>query len=108
MPTRRHRRTGARDGHISAQLQRALLKEVHALSAVVDPADRVRAVNDFFAQLDAEMEPFAEVRLEAVAELRALGLSYDAVAESTGMSKARAAQLSRMARGVGGRRDGAG
>lgn len=32
---------------------------------------------DFFAQLDAEMEPFAEVRLEAVSELRALGLPYD-------------------------------
>lgn len=101
MPTRRHRRTGARDGRISAELQRALLAEVHDLGQIVDPAERVRAVNDFFAQLDAEMEPFAEVRLEAVSELRALGLSYDRLAAETGMSKARAAQLARMARAGG-------
>lgn len=68
------------------------------MGAVADPSERVRAVNDFFAQIDAEMEPFAQVRLEAVAELRAEGLSYDRLAEATGMSKARAAQLSQMAR----------
>ena len=74
------------------------MKEAHALGAVVDPADRVRAVNDFFAQLDAELEQFADVRFEAVTQLRAEGLSYDRIAEATGLSKARVAQLVRAAR----------
>jgi len=33
---------------------------------MVEAVDRIQAVNDFFAQLDLELEQFADVRLEAV------------------------------------------
>jgi hypothetical protein len=93
MPSLRHNRAGAREGTISAELQAALLSESHALGGVVDPVDRIKAVNDFFAQLDFELEAVGDVRLEAVGELRAQGWSYDRIAAATELSKARVAQL---------------
>ena len=78
---------------ISVDLQTALMKESRDLGALVDAVARVQAVNDFFAQLDLELEQFADVRLEAISELRAQGWSYDRIAEATNLSKARVAQL---------------
>lgn len=93
MPSLRHNRAGARDGIISAELQAALLNEAHQLANVVDPVDRIQAINDFFAQLDFELEQFGDTRLDAITELRTQGLSYDRIAEATNLSKARVAQL---------------
>lgn len=93
MPSRRQNRAGAREGVISDDLERALLNEVHQLGGLVSAVDRIKAVNDFFAQLDLELEQFADVRLEAVTELRAQDWSYDRIAEATHLSKARVAQL---------------
>ncbi|KQX74497.1 helix-turn-helix domain-containing protein [Aeromicrobium sp. Root472D3] len=93
MPSRRQNRAGARDGVISAELEATLLKDAHALRSMVEAVDRIQAVNDFFAQLDLELEQFADVRLEAVRELRSQGWSYDRIARETGLSKARVAQL---------------
>lgn len=101
MPSRRHNRSGAREGSISAELEAALLSESHQLGSIVDPVERVRAINDFFAQLDLELEPFGDTRLEAVSELRSAKWSYDRIAEATGLSKARVAQLSKAARRPG-------
>ncbi|VXB04093.1 conserved exported hypothetical protein [Aeromicrobium sp. 9AM] len=98
MPSRRHNRAGARDGIISAELQAALLRECHQLGSIVEAVERVQALNDFFAQLDFELEQFADVRLDAVAELRGRGWSYDRIASETKLSKSRVAQLSRAAR----------
>ena len=98
VPTRRQNRSGARDGLISAELQAALLAEAHQLASIDGAVEQVKAVNDFFAQLDAELEQFADVRFEAVSQLRAEGMSYDRIAEATGLSKARVAQLARAAR----------
>ncbi|WP_297782763.1 hypothetical protein [Aeromicrobium sp.] len=93
MPSRRQNRAGARKGIVSAELEAALLKESRALGGLVEAVDRIKAVNDFFAQLDLELEQFADVRLEAVRELRAQGWSYDRIAAATSLSKARVAQL---------------
>jgi uncharacterized protein YerC len=93
MPSLRHNRAGAREGVLSPELQAALLAESHSLGGVVDAVERIKAVNDFFAQLDIELEHFADTRLEAVSELRAQGWSYDRISKETGLSKARVAQL---------------
>lgn len=52
-------------------------------------------VGDFFAALDRETERVAAVRLAAVGQLHRGGMSYDAIASATGLSKTRVAQLVR-------------
>jgi hypothetical protein len=79
--------------HHSAELQAALLAETHQLASIVDPVERIEAINDFFAQFDFELEAFGDTRLEAVSELRAQGWSYHRIAVATRLSKARVAQL---------------
>jgi DNA-directed RNA polymerase specialized sigma24 family protein len=101
MPPRR-RRTGARPGRLSPGLRAAIATEADNLEASGGPLAVIRAVGDAFAALDAELEVLAQVRLRAVAELRGEGWTYDRIAEATGLSKARVAQLSRAA-GVAGR-----
>lgn len=98
MSTRRQNRSGARDGLISADLQAALFAEVRQLASTDSAVEQVKAVNDFFAQLDVELEQFADVRFDAVSQLRAEGMSYDCIAAATGLSRARVAQLARVAR----------
>lgn len=93
MPSRRANRAGAREGIISAELAAALMKESYELGGTVEAVERIKAVNDFFAQVDLELEQFADVRLEAVTELRRQGWSYDRIAKATDLSKARVAQL---------------
>jgi hypothetical protein len=78
-----------------------LAAEADALRANDGPLERIQAVNDFYAQLDFELEQIAAVRLEAIKELRREGWSYDQLAQATGLSKTRVAQL---ARGMRGRR----
>jgi hypothetical protein len=78
------------------------MKEAIGLASLADPAGQIRAVSDFYAQLDFELEQIAAVRLNALRELRAAGLSYIRIAEETGLSKERIAQLCRVA-GVAGR-----
>ena len=78
------------------------MKEAIGVASLADPAGQIRAVNDFYAQLDFELEQIAGVRLNAVRELRAAGLSYSRIVEATGLSKERIAQLCRAA-GVAGR-----
>lgn len=87
---------------MSAELQRALFVEANALRAIAVAEERMKALNDFYAQLDLELEQFAEARLEAVLDLRRMGWSYARIALATRLSKARVAQLSRAA-GLGGR-----
>jgi hypothetical protein len=68
---------------------------VDRLTEVGTDVDIARAVGDTFAALDAELERIAQVRLHAVRRLRAQGWSYDRIAEATGLSKGRVAQLVR-------------
>ena len=92
MPPRR-RRAGAREGNLSASLKLALQREANSLGRIGAAVDRVRAVNDFYAQIDLELEQIAEVRYEAVRELQREGMSYGQIAEATGLSKPRVQQL---------------
>ena len=69
--------------------------EADRLAAIDDPLTAIRAVGDAFAAFDDELARFAQVRLEAVHELRRAGWGYGRIAEATGLSKGRVAQLSR-------------
>ena len=89
------RRSGARRGSLSPSVRRELRAEAKRLAELGEPVAVIRAVGDAFAALDAELERVAAVRLRAVRQLRSDGWSYDRIAEATGLSKARVAQLSR-------------
>jgi uncharacterized protein YerC len=98
----RRDRTGYRAGVMSQQMRDALRAEADRLAGLEEPAIRARAVGDFFAALDTELEAIAAVRLDAVAALRARGMTYQRIATATGLSVPRVAQLARTA-GTGGR-----
>lgn len=82
-------------------MENALDAEVARLTSLTEPADRVRAVGDFFAALDAELEKVAAVRLRAIAELRSQGMTYQRIADVTDLSYPRVAQLARDANAGG-------
>src|SRR3954470_18523092 len=94
-PGQRPRRAGARRGAIAPAVRAALREEARRLSGVPDEVERVRLVGDFFAALDRETERIAAVRLVTVGRLHRGGMSYEAIAAATGLSKSRVAQLVR-------------
>jgi DNA-directed RNA polymerase specialized sigma24 family protein len=98
----RSRRAGSREGALSERLRAALEAEGSRLAKVEDPVEAIRAVGDFNAQLDLELEFIVDVRRHAVRALREDGWTYQRIAEATGLSEARVAQLARSS-GVGGR-----
>lgn len=99
MPPRRRRRAGYRPGQqLSAELQQAIANEVARLSAIDGDLDVIDATADTLAAWDDAFEVLGEPRLRAVGRLRALGWSYDRIAEESSLSKARVAQLAREAR----------
>lgn len=100
MHAARRLRAGARPGALDAGLRAALRGEVARLEQVSDPVARINAVNDSFAALDAELSQLAAVRLRAIAALRGDGWTYTRLVASTGLSKARVAQLARQVRHV--------
>ena len=100
VPDRRHR-SGYRAGELSDDLLRALDAEVARLEAIPDPIEQTRAVGDAFAALDIELEALADVRLRAISRLRAGGWTYARIAQATGLSDARVAQLARQANAGG-------
>lgn len=91
----RRRRAGSRPGVISPEFQKALAAEIERLAAHGDSQVVVRAVNDFFAQLDFELEGVAEVRRGAVRQLRLEGWTLVRIAEATELSVSRVGQISR-------------
>ena len=102
----RPRRAGARTGQLSAATRDALRDEVARLGQLKDPVEAIRAVGDAFAALDAELEALAVVRLRAVQALRDEGWSYQDIADASGISKGRVAQLARDPRSRQGRQPG--
>lgn len=94
MPPRR-RRTGARPGQLSNEFREAVAVEAQRLRDLGDPIEVIRGVADAFAAMDRELEQFAQVRLDAIRDLREEGYSYDRIALTTGLSKGRVAQLVR-------------
>ena len=91
----RQRRAGARRGSLSPELRDALRTEATRLGELEDPVRAARAVGDLFAAIDRELDRVAAVRLRAVRQLRRSGWSYDRIAEATGLSKGRVAQLAK-------------
>lgn len=91
----RPRRAGARPGQISPAARDSLRDEIARLAQLKDPVLAIRAVGDAFAALDAELDALALVRLRAVQALRDEGWSYQDIADATGISKGRVAQLAR-------------
>jgi uncharacterized protein YerC len=71
------------------------------MAARGDSVEVIRAVGDFFAQLDFDLEQVADVREDAVRQLRQQGWSYARIAEATGLSQARVAQVARATRAGG-------
>lgn len=92
MPPRRQR-DGSRRGSLSRAVREALEMEARRLRDLPDPVETIRGVGDAFAAMDVELGRLADVRLEAINELRREGWSYDRIAAETGLSKGRVAQL---------------
>jgi hypothetical protein len=80
---------------LSQEIKDAMRAEAERLAQPEDPLLVIRAVNNAFAAMDHELERFARVRIMAVRSLRRQGWSYDRIAEATGLSKVRVAQLAR-------------
>jgi len=87
---------------MTERLRAALAAEGARLAKVKDPVEAIQAVVDFNAQLDLEVEFIIDVRRSAVRALRAEGWTYLRIAEATGLSESRVAQIAR-ASGAGGR-----
>ncbi|MGI9098056.1 MAG: sigma factor-like helix-turn-helix DNA-binding protein [Solirubrobacteraceae bacterium] len=68
-------------------------KTPEELSAIADPAERARLATELLAEHQSLVIRLAQIRRQAVAELRASGLSYAQVAERLGVTRGRIAQL---------------
>jgi transcriptional regulator with XRE-family HTH domain len=63
------------------------------LSAIADPAERARLASELLAEHQSLVVQLAKIRRQAVAELRASGLSYAQVGQRLGLTRGRIAQL---------------
>jgi DNA-directed RNA polymerase specialized sigma24 family protein len=79
-------------------LQGAITAEAQRVADLEDPMAVIAAVGDVFACLDDALAELALPRLQAIADLRRQGWSYDRIATETNLSKGRVAQLAREAR----------
>lgn len=84
----------------SPGLEKALRAETARILKLGDPADQVRGISAVLATLEAEYTRLNAVRLVAIMTLRGEGLSLDAIARRTGLSKTRVAQLAKQAQGM--------
>jgi hypothetical protein len=64
------------------------------LSAIADPAERARLATELLAEHQSLVARLAQIRRQAVAELRASGLSYAQVGQRLGLTRGRIQQLS--------------
>lgn len=97
MPPRQRRAGYQPDRQLAPELESALDGEAARLASIEDPTEAVTAVTEFFNALDDALEAVAEPRLRAVVALHGRLGSYGRVAEVTGLSKSRVAQLYRKA-----------
>lgn len=68
----------------------ALMAELRRLRRLEAPVEQIVGVTDVLATIEAEYDRLNELRLDAVLLLRDDGLSYDAIAAETGLSRSRA------------------
>lgn len=67
--------------------------ELETIKAIHDPAVRAKRAGDLLNTHQGYVNQLAGIRREAIAELRATGLSYAQVGEALGVSRGRIAQL---------------
>jgi hypothetical protein len=67
--------------------------DADAIAQLNDPVERARLATERLAYHQGQTTKLARLRREAIAELRASGLSYGKVADALGVSRARIAQL---------------
>lgn len=65
------------------------------VAAINDPAERARVATQRISEHQRAVNRLAAIRREAIAELRAAGLSHAEVAAAMGITRGRAAQLQR-------------
>lgn len=82
----------------SQALEKALRAEGSRVRRLSDPADQVIGISDVLATLETEYERLNAIRLAALRQLAGDGLSYEAIAKRTGLSKTRVGQLVRQAK----------
>jgi hypothetical protein len=63
------------------------------IAKIADPAERARVAGEQLAEHQSAVTQLARIRRQAVAELRATGLSYAQVGEKLGLTRGRIAQL---------------
>jgi hypothetical protein len=63
------------------------------LEAIADPAERARLATELLAEYQSLITRVAQIRRQAVADLRAAGLSYAEVGKRLGLTRGRIAQL---------------
>jgi hypothetical protein len=67
--------------------------DVERIKGIADPAERAKRAGELLAAHQGYVNQLAAIRREAIAELRATGLSYAQVGEALGVSRGRIAQL---------------
>lgn len=92
MPPRR-RRTGYRPGALSDELRTAIAAEAQQLAQIETLVGRIDGVADVIAAVEGALDGVRAVRLDAIAQLRRAGWSYDRIAAVSSMSKSRVKQL---------------
>jgi hypothetical protein len=68
-------------------------EEIAEIAEIADPAERARAAGQLLAEHQSAVSQLARVRKQAIAELRANGLSYAQVGKELGLTRGRIAQL---------------
>jgi hypothetical protein len=63
------------------------------IASIADPVERARAAGELLAEHQSAVTQLARIRRQAVAELRANGLSYAQVGQQLGLTRGRIAQL---------------
>lgn len=85
-------------------MEKALRAETARIVRLDDPAAQIRGISGMLGTVAAEYARLNAVRLGAIRALRGEGLSLDAIAKLTGLSKTRVAQLAKQAAAATSRR----
>jgi hypothetical protein len=94
----RERRPGYRPVELPASVATGVEAELAGLEQL-DAGAQVRELSRLMSALDQLNARLAQLRLDAVADMREANLTYEQIAEQSGLSYARVAQLARAAKG---------
>lgn len=69
------------------------MTDLETLRAIPDPADRVHAINAATVETSTRLAELGQLKVAAIREMRAAGMSHGAIATTLGISRSRAQQL---------------